>query len=282
MLSIFINDIENIINKIGDAHIIYSGSADDAERFKTLQARLKSNLSDDKFVREIAVRRCEEAGRLCAMLNQSHIARGNQSASEVRKTAGFIIMTLADAVAVYNHTYYHYGLKKQFEDLQNNIPNIPRNIVDGYQNVVKATDIDDVAKYALKLFEDVCSYLGVTFVLQAASELKSQTANKVDASWLAVLYEEISSTFNKIYVCCETGNYILAFLSAVCLQRELDDAKEAGCPAYELLSSFNYKKLCELSETTRRVESDFRKLITVHGGYIRQYDSFEQFESAKL
>ena len=191
-------------------------------------------------------------------------------------------MTLADAVAVYNHTYYHYGLKKQFEDLQNNIPNIPRNIVDGYQNVVKATDIDDVAKYALKLFEDVCSYLGVTFVLQAASELKSQTANKVDASWLAVLYEEISSTFNKIYVCCETGNYILAFLFAVCLQRELDDAKEAGCPAYELLSSFNYKKLCELSETTRRVESDFRKLITVHGGYIRQYDSFEQFESAKL
>ena len=187
-------------------------------------------------------------------------------------------MTLADAVAVYNHTYYHYGLKKQFEDLQNNIPNIPRNIADGYQNVVKATDIDDVAKYALRLFEDVCSYLGVTFVLQAASELKSQTANKVDASWLAVLYEEISSTFNKIYVCCETGNYILAFLSAVCLQREL----EAGCPAYELLSSFNYKKLCELSETTRRVESDFRKLITVHGGYIRQYDSFEQFESAKL
>ena len=83
-------------------------------------------------------------------------------------------------------------------------------------------------------------------------------------------------------MCCETGNYILAFLSAVCLQRELDDAKEAGCPVYDLLSNFNYKELYKLSETARKVESDFVQLITDHGGYIKQYDSYEQFELAKL
>lgn len=191
-------------------------------------------------------------------------------------------MKLADAVAVYNHDYYHFGLKKQFEDLQNHIPNVPRNIVDGYQNVIKAIDIGDVIKYAMKLFENVCAYLNLTFTLQEVSEPKNQIANEIDAPWLASLYEEISSTFNKIYVCCETGNYILAFLSAVCLQRELDDAKEAGCPFYELLSNFNYKELCKLSETTRSVERDFVQLITDHGGYIKRYDSFEQFESAKL
>lgn len=266
----------NMSPLVGDADIIYFNSPDDVERFKTMQARLKSNLLNDKYVKEIAARRCEEAGRFCTMLNQNH------SASEVRKTAGFMIMTLADAVAVYNHDYYHFGLKKQFEDLQNNIPNVPRNIVDGYQNVIKAIDIADVIKYAVKLYEDVCSYLNVTFTLQEVSEHKSQTANKIDASGLAALYEEISSTFNKIYLCCETGNYILAFLSAVCLQRDLDDAKEAGCPFYDLLSSFNYKELCKLSETTRRVENDFVRLITDHGGCIKQYDSFEEFELAKL
>lgn len=268
--------LENMSPLVGDVNIIYANSADDAEHFKTMQARLKSNLLNDKYVKEIAAGRCEEAGRFCAMLNQ------NRSASEIRKIAGFIIMTLADAVAVYNHDYYHFGLKKQFEDLENNIPNVPRNIIDGYQNVVKAIDIGDVIKYAMKLFEDVCEYLNVTFTLQEASEQKSQIVNEVDASWLASLYEEINSTFNKIYVCCETGNYILAFLSAVCLQRDLDDAKEAGCPVYDLLSNFNYKELDKLSETTRKAESDFVKLITDHGGYIKQYDSYEQFELAKL
>jgi len=266
----------NMSPLVGDAEIIYSNSASEVERFQTMQARLKSNLLNDKYVKEIAARRCEEAGRLCIMLNPSH------SASEVRKIAGNMIMALADAVAVYNHDYYHFGLKKQFEDLQNNIPKVPRNIVDGYQNVVKAIDIGDVTKYAIKLFEDVCEYLNVTVILQEVSEHKSQVVNKVDASRLASLYEEISSTFNKIYVCCETGNYILAFLSAVCLQRELDDAKEAGCPVYELLNNFNYKELEKLSETTRRVESDFVQRIIDHGGLIKQYDSFEQFEAAKL
>lgn len=81
---------------------------------------------------------------------------------------------------------------------------------------------------------------------------------------------------------CETGNYILAFLFVVFLQRDLDDAKEAGCPVYELLSNFNYKELCKFSETTRKVESDLVQLITEHGGHIKKYDSFERFESEKL
>lgn len=220
---------------VGDATIIYCNSTSDVERFQMMQARLKNNLLNDGYVREIATKRCEEAGKLCAMLSQ------NRNASEIRKIAGSIIMILADAVAVYNHDYYHFGLKKQFEDLQNNFPNVPRDIVNGYRNVIEATDADNVIKYTMKLFEDVCKYLDVTVSLQEVSENESFTVNKINASWLAELYEEISSTFNKIYVCCEMGNYMLAFLSAVCLQRELDDAKEAGCPIYELLNDFNYK-----------------------------------------
>ncbi len=59
---------------------------------------------------------------------------------------------------------------------------------------------------------------------------------------------------------------------------DLDDAKEAGCPVYELLSDFNYEELGKLSEVTRNIESDLVQLITEHGGHIKKYDSFEQFE----
>lgn len=261
---------------VGDANIIYSNSADDVERFKSMQTKLKNNLENDEYVGQTAKKRCERAGRLCAMLNQSH------NASEVRKTAGLLLMALADAVAVSHHDYFHFGLKKQFEDLQNHIPNVPPNIVEGYRNVVKAGAIEDVKKYAMALFKDTCAYLDVTVPLQEISEHQTHSANKVNAPWLASLYEEISSTFQKIYVCCETGNFILAFLSAVCLQRELDDAKEAGCPGYELLNDFNYRELHKLYQTVQKAESDFVQLIRDHGGHIRQYDSFEQFQSAKL
>lgn len=267
---------ENISPLVGDVQIVYYNNTSDIERFQIMQERLKRNLLNDTYVREIAARRCEQAYRLCVMLKQKHCA------SEIRKIAGNIIMTLADAVAVYHHDYYHFGLKKQFEDLQKNIPDVPRRIVDGYRNVVEAIDLDDVKKYALRLFDDVCEHLDVTFTLPEIYENENMAVNKVDAAGLASLYEEISSTFHKIYVCCESGNYILAFLSAVCLQRELDDAKGAGCPIYDLLGNFNYKELSGLAETTHKIENDLVQLITDNGGYIKRYDSFEQFESAKL
>lgn len=273
--------LESLTPLVGDVRIIYCNSADDAKRFQTMQDRLKNNLSNDAYVKKTAARRCEEAGRLCTMLNQSH------TVSETRKIAGNIIMILADAIAVSHHDYYHFGLKKQFEDLQNNFPDVPQSIVNGYRKVIEAISMDDVVKYALKLFEDVCEYLDVAYTVQVIPGNKDFDANKIDvnevnASWLASLYEEICSTFNKIYVCCETGNSILAFLSAVCLQQELDDAKEAGCPVCDLLGGFHYKELHQFAETVRSIEHDLVQLITNHGGHIKEYQSFEQFELAML
>ncbi len=276
---------ESMSPLVGDVQIIYYNSLKDVERFEAMQAKLQENLLNHEYVKEIAVRRCEETGKLCDGLNESH------SLSQIRTTAGGIIMTLADAVAVYHHDYYHFGLKKQFEDLQNKIPNVPREIVDGYRNVIEAAMPSDVVKYTMKLLEDVYVHLGLAPALQEvweAVEKKSKPeekivkGDKVDASWLAPFYEEVSSTFNKIYVCCETGNYILAFLSGVCLQRDLDDAREAGCLGYELLGNFHYKELDKFSERAREIESDLVRLIMENGGHIRKFDSFEQFEAAKL
>lgn len=272
-----IADLEESLSPlVGDAEIVYCNSESDEKQFYAIQTRLKSNLLNDGYVRKIATKRCEQAGKLFSIMTQK------SNASEIRKIAGHIIMTLADAVAVYNHEYYHFGLKKQFENLQNNFPNLPRTIVDGYENVVKAADIHDVEKNAIQMFSDVCKYLNIECTTQEVLEEEKKKTSRMDAACLAGLYEEISSTFNKIYVCCESGNYILAFLSAVCLQRELDEAQEAGCPRYDLLSDFYYGELESLSARTQYIEKDFVKVITENGGNIKKYDSFEQFELAKL
>lgn len=267
---------ESLSPLINDVKIIYYNNSSDLEHFQTLQARFKNNLFNKEYVKEISIRKCEEANKMCSMMNLSN------KTSEIRKIAGQIMMTLADAIAIYNNDYYHFGLKKQFEDLQNNFTDLPQDIVTRYKNIVEAIDINNVKKHTMKLFNDVCEYLNIKFFPQEVSVNEILSTSKIDTLYLAGLYQEIKSTFNKIYVCCENNNYILAFLSAVCLQQDLDEAIEAGCPIYDLLSSFNYKDLHKFAIATQNIEDSFVKLITKNGGYIKKYDSFEQFELANL
>lgn len=267
---------ENMLPLVGDAQILYSNGSKDIAYFHELQIRLKQNLSNEEYTRKIAVQRCKEANNLCSLMKAS------RRASEVRKLSGNILMMLADAIAIYNHEYFHFGLKTQFDDLQNKLPNIPRDFIDGYRRIIEAVEINTVIQMTTKLLNVVCEYFHIEIDEKntPAKEIPETQNAKIDAPWLAGLYEEISSTFNKIYICCESNNYILAFLSAVCLQRDLDDAKVAGCPIYDLLGNYHYKELSKFAICTQRIEADFVRLITEHGGHIRKYDSFEQFELA--
>ena len=122
---------ENLTPLVGDADIIFCGSAEDMARFRGMQEKLQCCLADGAYVQEIAEERCREAGRLCGMLE--HV----RTETEAWKLAGMVIMTLADAVAVFHHEYFHFGLKQQFEDLMK-IRKVPEEIVEGYRRVVKA------------------------------------------------------------------------------------------------------------------------------------------------
>lgn len=257
--------------------MIYCGDSSDLEQFKDIQSKLHSNLANDEYVKNMARKRCLDAYKMCEQMKLGC------NLSEIRKMAGFAIMTLADAVAIYNHDYFHFGLKKQYENLKSNFPNVPKSIATGYKKVVTSLNENDVKNSTIDLLKNVCDYMHITIEAQVDIVANKVTnAECINASWLAGLYEEISSTFNKIYVCCENDNYILAFLSAVCLQRELDDAKEAGSPSYDLLSCYDYKHLNKLAERTRMIENDFVELIINNGGIIKSYDSYEQFIQAKL
>lgn len=268
---------ESHLPLVGDVRVIYHANSNDLERFKKLQSKLRNNLANDKRVKNIARTKCEDANRMCEQLKLC------SGLSEIRKIAGQVIMTLADAVAIYNHDYYHFGLKKQYENLASNFPNVPQNIAIGYKKVVTSLNENDIIDNTVDLLKNVCDYMLTS--VKSHVNIKSKKVIptvETNASWLAELYEEISSTFCKIYISCESGNYILAFLSAVCLQRELDDAKEAGCPSYDLLNYFDYRDLGKLAERTQMIEKNFVEFITNNGGYIKSYDNWEAFVQAEL
>lgn len=267
---------EVLLPLIGDANVIYHNSEEDIQRFLKLQTRLKNNLESRQITAAAAAEKINAGYQLyCQIQNSGDL-------STIRKKAGYMIMTLADAAAVYHHTYYHYGLKRQFSDLTR-IPDIPNEICDEYLNVIHADAPKDILAHCYGMLQAVCRNTKMQIPVMQADGMEEQEEclTQINYASLAALYEEISSTFNKIYVCCENGDYILAYLSAACLQEELDYAhRRLGAKHYDLIHRFDYRNLEKLSGDAQMIEKDFVDFITAGGGIIKKFESFEEFEQA--
>lgn len=271
---------EALLPLIGDVKILYYSSEEDLHRFTQLQTILKSNLADKEKSYAAARQRVD---------NAYHIYRCTQNSaapSVIHKNAGLIIMTLAEAVALYHHTYYHYGLKRQFSDLQK-IPGIPEQIWKEYLHVICADNAEDRLSHCGRMLQTVCHHLNIQIpsasgrdpLLQA--EPLQNIPRQVDYPALAAFYEEVCSTFNKIYVCCESGNAILAYLSAVCLQEDLDYIyNHLGARPYNLIEAFHFHDLDLLCNNARTIEKDLVDFIANGGVFLKKYDSFEAFALA--
>lgn len=268
---------EVLLPCVGDVKILYYHSEEDLERFRQIQRKQQHNLKNTVYVKRIAEERFLFA---CDLYSEMTV---HTDTNAIRKLAGNIIMTLADAIAIFNHDYFHFGLKKQLEDLQTRFPAIPKEFTNAYIRVIQSPDHTSCIEHCFTLLTITADYLGLESQIHETAA-KEQVSSKAqpDFQWLAGLYEEISSTFNKIYICCETGNYVLAFLSAVCLQRDLDDAVEYGGEKYSLLDSYFYAELPLLARRAKEIEADYVQRILDGGGRIKSFNSFEEFLKAGL
>lgn len=270
---------EVLLPLIGDAWILYYNTEEDLARFKALQSKLESNLASRKITTSIAAEKITVAWQVY----QHMLSDGNFSF--IRKNAGYLIMTLADAVAIYNHTYYHYGLKKQFADLQN-ISGLPEQICNEYLRVIQANITSDILLHCHAMLSAVCDYMNLPLPTEQTAnahkdESECENGNVADYKSLAALYEEICSTFNKIYICRDHGDYVLAYLSATCLQYDLDYAHEQlGAKQYDLFRQFCYNDLAGFCNDVKAIENDLVDYIISGGGVIKRYDSFEEFARA--
>lgn len=259
---------------LGDVEFLFCASEKDRQRFEALQSRLKENLADTSLTKQTARERCLEAARICARLDAS------VTESAIRKHAGHAVMVLADAIAAAQGTYFHKGLKMQYHDLLALSPAVPAHITGHYRAVAEAAVPQEARFHAKAMLEAVSAWLGFSFPVPVETYREEPVADTVNAPLLAGLYEEICSTFNKIYTCCESGNHILAYFSAVCLQNELDWARSAGCPVWGLLDGYDHRNLPRLAARARGIETELRQLITENGGTLHEYPDFDSFAAA--
>lgn len=268
---------EVLLPCIGDVQILYYHSEEELERFKQLQRNMEENLADTSYIKTIIK---ERFLTVCNMYSQMKLCTNTVT---IRKLAGNIIMALADILALYHHDYFHFGLKKQLEDLQSKFPSIPKEFIQEYIYVTQSSTDSAYIQHCFKLLNITSNYLNLRLEIQEmVPELSISPKVSLNYNWLARLYEEICSTFNKIYTCCENGNYSLAFLSAVCLQRDLDEAVEFGGKSYDLLSCYHYNQLDKLADKAKEIEQDYIQRVFNGGATIKNFPCFEAFLKAKL
>lgn len=265
---------ESLTPLIGEAQVLYARSDEDLERFRALQARLQARLADKAYCRDIARGTMQKVTAVCGDLMKA------KSSSRIRGLAGWITMWVADAVASWHQEYYHFGLKQQYQDLTTRFPEVPETILRGYEAVVFSESDEAFRENALALFRATCAYFGIPEEIPEGDEEPEPATPALQAQNLAEHYEEISSTFNKIRICCESGNVPLAYLSAVCLDYALNvEANEMGFPSCRLLEAYDPRDLSGLAARAEEIETALTELIAAGGGNMRRYESFEAFLS---
>ena len=253
---------------VGDVMVLWQGSREDLSKLQSLQQTLRKNLQDPDCTRRAAHNRCRQAANILAGAPEN---RG-------RLLAGYVLTILAEALVLSKGEYFRFGTKRQYEDLCRLFPGPVSEL---FAQTVQAPDDASALAAARQLLTEALKILNIPPFPAQPETPEIPPLGEPNAPALAELYQEICSTFNKIYLCCKNSNSVLAFLSAGVLQWDLDEARALGLPPIRLLDRFDHRDLEAFSRATREAENALVDFITSQGTNLTIYRSFPEFEAAQ-
>lgn len=275
----------NLSPLVGDVKVLYSYDDGKIDKFKKLQQQMQEYLNDVSYMHNCSRDRLKEA---IIRFNQIFL---ESSIGKVRLGAGYILMSLAEAVAYRNQTYFHKGLKMQYEDLIK-FDKKPEEFTILYHDTITSNSINQIKDNCKKIIRNTINFLELNDELSLSQISKiicieenkiadPKTEEIIDYNDAANCYEELSSTFNKIYICTENKDYILAFISACCLQDSLESDLEIKLKSKDLLSEFQYDNLEKLALKAHEIEENCINEIERNQATIRRVGSVDELKIQK-
>jgi len=274
---------------LGDSVIAFSSSEEDEARFMALRKTLEKNLENNDFMHIKAMERFKKARELLGRMIPA------DGMGALRSSAGRILMHLADAVAYENCTYFHKGLKRMWHDLPG-FSKLPVRFMELSDLLIESNGMDDLMGAASAIVRSCAAFLDVqgdvivetpqvgpsscSFVKADPIPEDAEPVDAIDYPELAGFYEEAKSAFNKIYSSCSGPgkDFRLAFISAVCLQKALDE--DVHGMDFDLLSDFKSSDLSMLQEKARKSEQAILDVLEPHVK-IKRYGSVDEFMASQ-
>ncbi|MDR1687636.1 MAG: hypothetical protein LBS21_03365 [Clostridiales bacterium] len=258
-------DLEDLATLcLGNAKILYSRSKEDEEKFEKLRERLFENLANGGFVYKKALENLDVAMDLYKTM------MFEDRDYKVRALTGFIFHYLSVAVAFLNGTYLisHHGLIPEITNLKN----LPEHFAEYYKAVLAASSTGELKSLAHLLISSARQFI--------AKYKPAESGEKPipDFTYLADWYQELRTTWNRIYYHCKTQNADAAFDDACNLQNELAIvSEEFSLGEMNLLGCFDSSDLKPLAQRAEKLENEITAAIEKHGVTIRRYNSLEEF-----
>ncbi len=250
---------------LGNAKILYARSKEDEQRFEAIRQKLFEHLKDPAFVYKKALENLDVAMDLYrTMMFEDRLWK-------VRGLAGYIHEYLKIAVACLNGTYWkawHYGVLPALAQWKE----LPWHFKEYYEGILSAQTAGELKSLAHLLIVSARQ-----FIARYKPAAKDQS-RLPDYQWLADWYQELRTTWNRIYYFCGINDSDGAFVDACNLQNELSIiCEEFGLEEMDLLGAFHALDLAPLARRGAELEQVITEVIEKHGVKIRRYGTLEAF-----
>ena len=263
---------------LGNGKIIYSRSQEDVERFEQLQQKLTVNLNDSTFVYKNALMRLESS------MDMYRTMMFEDRLYKVRGLAGFIHNYIAMGVAFLNKTYIgDSGWHQSPLSMYSKWSELPARFLEYYELILAAETISELRSIAHLLIASARQFIAD----RKPQNIESKTPNY---QGLADWYQELRTTWNRIYHYCAINDCNTVFIDACGLQNELSIISEEfdffnsfkveeqfGFSEMDLLGVFDAKNLEPLAKRAAELEKTIVAAIESYNIKIRRYDTFEAF-----
>ncbi len=237
------------ISKLMDAKIVYCADEKYRERLEALRKTAKDILaapfSEEDYARVEKQLKEAEHCYTQAMISQQK--------SDVRNGAGGAVYYIENAIAMLNKQYFHYGVKRTYEEL-NAMEHRPERLCERIENVISADSAASVKEHLTVLMKETAA------VFRQVKETIAPPKEPPTAENLTGTWEEMYSNWrNKMHAAAEAGNRHLAFMSLISANAMFSEiAEEADIDRYDTLKEYNPQDL-------RRTAQAYDAILNAYG-----------------
>lgn len=258
------------ISKLMDAKIVYCADEEYKKQLEALRKKtndiLAAPFSEEDYAKAETLLKEAEHYYTKAMVSEHK--------SDMLDGAGNTVYYVENAIAMLNKQYFHFGLKRAYEELQA-MQNRPENLCEMIDDVISATSAESVRENLTMLMKETSA------VFHQVKKTIAAQKKPVSADTLTGTYEEMYSNWrNKMHAAAETGDRHLALMSLVSANAMLAEiGSEISIDKYDVLEGYDSQNLNRTAQSYDDILNAYLKEYEKAGIPAKHYPDIDAFVS---
>ncbi|MDE6604281.1 MAG: hypothetical protein K2K90_19445 [Lachnospiraceae bacterium] len=256
------------ISKLMDAKIVYCADEKYKEKLDVLRHKareiMETPFSAEDYEKAEKVLKEAEHYYAMAMISDDN--------SQVSEWAGGVVYYVENAVAMLNKQYFHYGVKRVYEELSA-MKKRPENLCGLIDHVVSAASAASVKEHLTTLMRETIA------MFHQVKETVSTWKKAVTADTIGGTYEEMYSNWrNKIYLAAATGDRHLAFMSLISANAMFAEiCSEVDIDNYNILNCYDPEDLHKTADAYDDILNEYLREYKKGGISEKRYADIDAF-----